>query len=220
MHRFKRLQEQAYDYIREQIIEGHLDHSVIYSETQMAKEIGISRTPVRDAIQRLNQEGIVDIYPSKGFSLHVITETDIVETYQIRSALESYCVQLMTHDYKSERAQQSLAAMRKLVEEQSGIRTPSKEELVRFAEKDQQFHSTIIGYANNKTFDEIFQNQMYRIKTLTVNSLAAPGRIQDTLREHRQIIDAIGAGNLAKCGDIAIAHLDNLKDLVLQMLQG
>ena len=67
---------------------------------RLAKELGISRTPFRDAIHRLAQEGYIDIIPSKGFRLHQITERDVIETFQIRTALETYCTMQIARDVK------------------------------------------------------------------------------------------------------------------------
>ena len=63
------LQIRAYEHLREMIEENQLEDGVIYSETRLAKEIGVSRTPMRDALQKLEQEGLIEILPSRGFHL-------------------------------------------------------------------------------------------------------------------------------------------------------
>lgn len=68
------LQEEAYTHIKEQILSGALREELIYSETKIAAMIGISRTPVKDALVRLSQERLVDILPSRGFRLHRMSE--------------------------------------------------------------------------------------------------------------------------------------------------
>ena len=79
------LNEQAYEHLKKMITEDQLSYQEIYSETKLAKELGISRTPFRDAIHRLVQEGYIDIIPSKGFRLHQLTQQDVTETFQVRS---------------------------------------------------------------------------------------------------------------------------------------
>ena len=71
------LQEEAYTHIKEQILSGALREEQIYSETKIAAMIGISRTPVKDALVRLSQERLVDILPSRGFRLHRMSEADV-----------------------------------------------------------------------------------------------------------------------------------------------
>ena len=68
---FKPLQKVAYDHIKELVLSDSLSFNHIYSETSIAQDIGISRTPVRDALHFLSQEGLVDILPSKGFVLQI-----------------------------------------------------------------------------------------------------------------------------------------------------
>lgn len=85
------LNEQAYEHLKNLIASQKLSYDKIYSETRLSKELGISRTPFRDAVHRLVQEGYIDIMPSKGFQLHQLSKKDVTETFQIRSALEGYC---------------------------------------------------------------------------------------------------------------------------------
>ena len=87
MKEIQSLQGQAYDYLIEMIKDGGLEAGKIYSLNQMAKKAGVSRTPFRDAVLRLEQERYLDILPSKGFTLHSMTKEDIHETYQIRNAI-------------------------------------------------------------------------------------------------------------------------------------
>ena len=97
----KPLQTKAYEYIKECILKNSFDYDTIYSETKMAQEIGVSRTPMRDALHRLAQERYIDIIPSKGFRIHQMTRQDIIETFQIRSAIEGYCTLQITKEYQT-----------------------------------------------------------------------------------------------------------------------
>ena len=84
------LQIQAYEYLKDMILSGKLDPDVLYSETRMSAEIGISRTPMREAIQCLSQDGYITVVPSKGFMLRKLSEEDMEETIQIRCAIEGF----------------------------------------------------------------------------------------------------------------------------------
>ena len=86
---FKILQKEAYQHIKDRILDGSMEYNCIYSESRLALELGISRTPVRDAVHRLFQEGLVDIMPNKGFVLHKMTQQDVIEIYDVRSAIEA-----------------------------------------------------------------------------------------------------------------------------------
>ena len=84
------LNEQAYRHLQHMILTDQLSYQEIYSETKLSKELGISRTPFRDAIHRLAQEGYIDIIPSKGFTLHQLTKQDVDETFQMLLYLPDY----------------------------------------------------------------------------------------------------------------------------------
>jgi DNA-binding GntR family transcriptional regulator len=97
------LQDQAYTYLIEMIKQGELESDKIYSIKKMADDLGISRTPLRDAVMRPDQERYIDVMPSKGFRLHKMVASDIEETYQIRNAIESYCMKQLARNVKTER---------------------------------------------------------------------------------------------------------------------
>ena len=86
------LQQKAYEYLKDKVVSGKLDKDQVYSESYFAKELKMSRTPVREALQRLVQEGYIDVLPSRGFVIHPLTESDIVAMYQIRTAIECFCL--------------------------------------------------------------------------------------------------------------------------------
>ena len=105
------LNEQAYQHLQKLILSNRLSYGQIYSETRLSRELGISRTPFRDAVHRLAQEGYIDIIPSKGFTLHQINVDDVNETLQIRSALESYCTLQIARESDTSRAQALFAEL-------------------------------------------------------------------------------------------------------------
>lgn len=89
MPKYTSIQETAYNYVRNKVLTGQLQPNVLYSETKMAAEIHISRTPMKDALVRLSQDRFIDIIPSKGFCLHKMSEEDIWHTYQARTAVRA-----------------------------------------------------------------------------------------------------------------------------------
>ena len=97
------LNEQAYNYLQKLILENHflIRKSI---RDKISKELGISRTPLRDAVHRLAQEGYIDIIPSKGFMLHQMNRKDVNETFQVRSALETYCTVQICKEFSSRKA--------------------------------------------------------------------------------------------------------------------
>ena len=85
------LQMQAYDSIKNGILNGELEPGQLYSETKLSAKIGISRTPMREALQCLSQDGYITIIPSKGFMIRQLNEKDMKDSIQIRCAIEGFC---------------------------------------------------------------------------------------------------------------------------------
>lgn len=215
------LQIQAYDYLKEMILNGKLDPDVLYSETRMSAEIGISRTPMREAIQCLSQDGYITVVPSKGFMLRKLNEKDMLETIQIRCAIEGFCAHMVSSEIDSKKGQKLLAELGRLLERQEKVLTsqngPSAENIRngnwsrngmnQFMDYDHKFHLALINYVGNQEFQHTFQRLMYLIRLTTAGALAVPGRTEDTLREHKLIYDYLKVGEGDAAYKLLMLHL-------------
>ena len=217
MNTFKPLQQKAYEYLKELIFSDSLSYSQVYSETKVAKELGISRTPMRDAIHRLAQERYIDIIPSKGFCLHQMDRQDIQETFQVRSAIEGYCTYLIAGDYRSPKAQNLFKRLEALLDTQKEILNTSQS-IPDFVKLDNQFHLEIVGYSENHTLIELFQSYLYQIRRLAFLSLAHKRRMQDTLWKHTQILEHMKYGNTSQIYRITMLHMEKPKGINLDDL--
>ncbi|MCQ4637035.1 GntR family transcriptional regulator [Anaerovorax odorimutans] len=215
MQNTKPLQQTAYDYIQALILDDQFQYDQIYSETKLSKEIGISRTPVRDALLRLAQEKYIDIIPSKGFCLHQLTHKDIIETFQVRSAIEGYCTYQITQNYNSDHARLLFDKLNGYLQLQREIAENSKD-INQFVDYDNQFHIETVAYAGNSAFNQLFGSFIYQIKRLAVLSLKHEGRMQATIKEHEAILSAMQSGDLANIYDITMLHMENPKVLNLE----
>ena len=212
------LNEQAYLYLKELITNSKFSYQEIYSETQTAKEIGISRTPLRDAIHRLAQEGYVDIIPSKGFRLHQLTKKDVEDTFQIRSALESYCTLKIAEEYQTRKAKKLFRELRSIVSCMQDISRTTKD-IAEFSEYDFKFHRLIIEYVENEHFSSTFETFFYRITSLANLSLSHEGRMDETCQEHTRILEAMESGNTEHVYLITLEHMDRPRNINLTDLQ-
>ncbi len=215
------LQVQAYDYLKEMILSGKLDPEVLYSETRMSAEIGISRTPMREAIQCLSQDGYITVVPSKGFMLRRLNEKDMEETIQIRCAIEGFCVHMAAAEIDTKKGQKLLKNLENLLGKQekalSGKNAPCRENLEsgrwsqsllnQFMEYDHQFHLALVDYVDNREFNQTFQRLMYLIHLTTAGALAVPGRTEDTLKEHRLFYSYLEAGDGDAAYKLMMVHL-------------
>lgn len=215
------LQIQAYEYLKDMILTGKLDSDTLYSETKMSAEIGISRTPMREAIQCLSQDGYITVVPSKGFMIRKLNEKDMLETIQIRCAIEGFCAQMAAAEIESKKGQRLLTELRKLLERQEKVlcaENGPREEHIRngswkkqlmeqFIDYDHKFHLALINYVGNEEFLHTFQRLMYLIQLTSVEALAVPGRTEDTFREHKLIFQYLEEGKGDEAYKLMMVHL-------------
>ncbi len=211
------LNEQAYQHLQKLILDNQLSYHEIYSETKLSKELGISRTPLRDAVHRLAQEGYIDIIPSKGFMLHQLNIDDVNETLQVRSALESYCTLQITKESDSSKAQQLFSELEELTRQMESIAQTSHS-IDDFCQYDFRFHTRIIEYLDNQQFTALFSASMYRMRKLAELSLQHAGRMKSTCEEHQAILKAMRSGDTSHISEITIFHMEQPKDISLEDL--
>lgn len=201
---FTFLQERAYNYLREQILSDRLEYDVIYSESQIAKEIGCSRTPVKNALTRLRHDKYIDITPSKGFVLHKFSEADIRSTFQVRMALESFCTIALMQARDTEQGQYVLSELKVLVDKQENIAKNGS--YSDFLPLDLAFHRQIINFVDNDDLRELYESHNFRIEKLAAKSLQIEGRCMDTYLEHIKIFMAIHNGGISDCYQAVTVH--------------
>ncbi len=115
------LQEQAYDYLKNAILDGSLDPDANHSETSFAELLGISRTPVREAIFKLRQEGFLESLPGCGFRVKKLSADDIQDFYEMRSAVEAYCAYLIADKQKAGEQIDILPELKQLLSIQKNV---------------------------------------------------------------------------------------------------
>ncbi|MEO2263553.1 GntR family transcriptional regulator [Dorea sp. YH-dor228] len=211
------LNEQAYQHLRNMITTNQLSYQEIYSETKLSKELGISRTPFRDAIHRLAQEGYIDIIPSKGFTLHQLSRKDVYETFQVRSALECYCTFQIARDADNKKAKKLFKELHFIMENMKEI-LDTTQSIEDFSEYDFQFHTKIISYVENEQFSSIFDTFMYRMQKLAALSLAHKGRMKTTYDEHLAILHTMEDGDEKHIYEVTLQHMETPREINLEDL--
>ena len=200
------LQQQAYDTIKSSILSGEMEPNRLYSETKLSAQIGISRTPVREALQCLSQDGYITVIPSKGFMIRQLNDKDMKDSIEIRCAIEGFCTNMIASQINTEKGrrllhslEQPLSDMEKSLE--NGI------QLERFIDSDHHFHLLLVNYLDNDEFNQIFQRLLYLIRLTSQDALSSDGRIKGTLDEHRAYLEALKKGDGPKAYELMIHHL-------------
>jgi len=211
---YKPLREVVFEALREAIIQGRLEPGERLMEIQLAEEMGVSRTPVREAIRKLELEGFVVMIPRKGAYVAGISLHDITDVFEVRAALESLAAGLAAERI-TEKELEDLE--RRLVEIAEVSNDSSDLNVV--VERDTNFHDAIYKASRNKTLIQIVSRLQDQIQRFRSVSLAQPGRTKMAVHEHRQIVDAIANRDVELAQTLAREHIESAEQSMLVAFQ-
>jgi DNA-binding GntR family transcriptional regulator len=183
------LRGKVFNHILEGILSGRFRAGDSLVETTLAKEIGVSRTPVREAIRQLEREGLVYSIPNKGVFVNGLSKKDVEDIYRIRSLNEGLAVKLAAErmDEEQRRQLEETAALMEYYTE--------KNNMEQVAKLDIRFHTLIYESSKSKVLGHILSTLLVYVQQARLGSLKAPQRAQKALKEHKAILDEIFAGN-------------------------
>ena len=210
---YQPLREVVCESLREAIRKGILKPGERIMEIQLAEELGVSRTPVREAIRKLELEGYVVMMPRRGTYVANMSIRDINEIFEIRTALESLSNGLAAEHITDEELEH---LQRLLVIIGGYIKEGNMEKIV---ETDIEFHDLMYHAARNQRLVGIISNlrdQLTRFRTL---SMSHPGRLEATLEEHKAIVEAIANGDRRSASKAAERHMENSEKTLLQAME-
>ncbi len=200
--------QRAYLWIRDAILDGVFAEGEFIDEVALSEQVKTSRTPVREALQRLQVERYVDLVPRRGAQVRVVTATEMRELYQARFVLESDAVRRICA-----RRAGAPAAAGALVEEMEQVGLDGNWN--RFAQLDQLFHSTIVRHQGNAVISDMYdalQPRQVRLGTRTLTE--GPSRLETIEVEHRELLAALENHDGDACVDVLGRHLREIPELV------
>jgi DNA-binding GntR family transcriptional regulator len=210
---YKPLRELVLEAIREAIINGTLKPRERLMEIQMAEELGVSRTPIREALRKLELEGFIVMVPRKGAYVADVSLKDVADVFEIRAALEALAAGLAAERITDEEMEEM---ERLLVEKGEAINNCDMERLV---EVDTKFHEAIYQASRNQRLFTIINNLREQIQRFRATSLSFPGRMKQSLEEHRKIVEAIQSRSVNRARQVAQEHIENAENSMLESLK-
>lgn len=190
------------DAIREAIIAGALGPGSRVNESEIAARYGISRSPVREALRLLQQEGLVAMEPRRGAFVKRLTPQEIVDVYDVKSMLEGHATRLATGRMREEHLERLAALVARMEQELAGG------DMAAYVESTREFHEMIVRGCGNATLTAIYQGLERKIHWLRTLSLSRPGRVEVSLADHRAILAAMRRRDAAEAERIARAHIE------------
>ena len=204
---YKPLREVVSETLRQAIQDGVLKPGERLMEIPLAEELGVSRTPIREAIRKLV------MVPRRGTYVANISLKDITQVFEIRSALEELAAGLAAERITEEEIE---TLERMLVEIGDHMENKNMESVVA---ADVEFHEVLYRASRNERLADIVHNlreQTYRFRSFSMNQ---PGRLRKTWEEHRQLVEAIASHNAAQARKLARIHMEHSEQTLLQGME-
>ena len=202
------LREIVYEELKAQILKGDIKPGTRMMEVELAEVLGVSRTPVREAIRKLEKEGLVKIEPRRGAYASELSVKDMVDILEVRQSMEGlaayYCAQRINDEQKEQLRDYALA-FNKAVEE--GV----YEDMISY---DTKFHHLIVECCDNDILVhmvEQLQELVLRFRYLYYSDFK---RAEQMPAEHHEIFEAVASGDAERAREAAALHINRLKDMV------
>jgi GntR family transcriptional regulator, rspAB operon transcriptional repressor len=203
------IREKVYNHLREQILRGTLAPGQRLVEAAIAKEIGTSRTPVREALHALEREGLIESRPRVGYAVKPVSEEEVEEICAIRATIEALAAEwalrrsaeAVLHDLSTNVA----AAERHL----------SEGKVRDFVDLDAQFHEILARGSGSSRLLELAQTLRSHMLRYRVQSIYSAENVRQAIEGHKRIIAAMRAGQLDEVGAAIRRHMNESKDATL-----
>ena len=197
----KSLEEEVFLRLEEDILGGVLKKGDALTENSLAARLGASRTPIRGALHRLAEEGLIELVPNKGAVVIGVTAEDLIDIYTIRMRLEGLA--------SAEAAKKISEADKKLLLEAVELSEfyIGKQDAERLKELDSQFHNTIYRASANRLLDKTLSELHRSIRGYRKLSLTVTERLSASVTEHRAIYEAIARGDSEAADRLTSGHV-------------
>ena len=214
MNEYLPLRDVVFNTLRQAILRGELKPGERLMEVQLANKLGVSRTPIREAIRKLELEGLVLMIPRKGAEVADITEKSLMDVLEVRKALEELAVQLCCDKITGKEIEELHRAaddFRRILK--------TSDDVTEIAEADVRFHDIIYLATGNQKLIQILNNlreQMYRYRVECIKRKESHPIL---IAEHAEIIRRIENKEKKEAADIVCRHIDNQAEVVTGVIR-
>jgi DNA-binding GntR family transcriptional regulator len=196
------LREQVADHLREEILSNRLAPGEELGEVALARSLGISRGPLREALGQLAAEGLVTIMPRRGAVVKRLTRREFLDAYEVREALESLAIRLAVprlSDGQKAELHEMCAEME---------RAAADGDTDRFFDINRQFHARLVRASGNQKLQEVHGQLVAQMGRLMKQSVQLRGGTEQSAAEHRRILGAIDAGDPDLAARLLEEHIE------------
>ncbi|WP_431772053.1 GntR family transcriptional regulator [Streptomyces cucumeris] len=199
--------ERVYIHVKQAVLDRRYEGGTLLSEGELAEAVGVSRTPVREALLRLEAEGLLKLYPKKGALVLPVSAQEIADVVETRLLVEQHAVAKVVPA-----GEPLLRRLEELLEEQKGHAAAG--DLAAFAVADRCFHAEIVRAAGNGILAQLYDQLRDRQLRMGVATMhAEPDRIAKNITEHTEILTALRAGDTRSASATVQRHISWVNNL-------
>ena len=213
MDEYLPLRDVVFNTLRKAILKGELKPGERLMEIALAERLGVSRTPVREAMRKLELEGLVVMIPRRGAQVANITEKDLNDVLEVRIALENLSIENACARMTEEQLAELKKAGRYFEE------TIKEGNLVKLAEADVAFHEVIYKASDNRRLNQVLNNLREQIYRYRVEYLKEEETRNVLVKEHEEIYEAIKNRDVKKEQEISFRHIENQREAIIRSIR-
>lgn len=206
------LADTVYEALRRAIVEREFDPGEPLTEHDLCRRFGTSRTPVREALAKLERDRLVQVVPKKGAFVRTVSHDEIRELYQVREALEALAVRLAAPRLDREELTGFEARFRELKSRGAKIKYTEVRAL------GEEFHGYLIKQSGNGKLMEVLEQIREQIRAVWTMSILAPRRVQGLIHEHLAMIEALKRGAARRAERLMAAHVRRVRETIFRLL--
>lgn len=199
--------------LRQSILNNELTPNVMYNEKRISLDLGISRTPVREALLELSAKRLVKFLPQKGVVINTFSPKEIDDAFEIRMALEGFSVQKICQGVDLPDTRDLEKA---LIDQEEAVAARDE---VNFMQGDRHFHIGFTRLSQNDYLIDMMEDIRDIMHLMGFKALGIPGRMQTVVMEHKKILAAVQNKNVLDAMNAMTQHLENSRDAVKQIHQ-
>jgi len=205
------LAKTAYKSLRHSILTNELTAGVVYNEKNIAMDLGISRTPVREALLELASKRLVKFLPQKGVVINTFSARDIEDVFEIRTVLEVFSIKKICLNHENI----DISILNEYMDEQK--KAVKNQDVHRFIDADRKFHIGFTKLTHNNYLMDMMNDIRDIMHLMGFKALSTKGRMEEVVTEHENILNAVAQGDSITAMEKMVTHLDYSKIAVTKI---
>ena len=206
IERPKSLAQTVLSHLRSSIVHGDLELGQLLSERQLADDLGVSKTPVREALAQLRNEGLVRIYPQRGAFVFTLSAREVAELCEFRSAVETAAIKLAI----ARNPEPFAASLTTVVSDMASAQRRGDQRA--YLELDTRYHATFFEHCENDYLRDCYERNVGKIAALRTHLAVKPLHTKMSFQEHRQMLESVRKGDVVGTLAILDVHIGRTRE--------